>query len=83
MISPEDYPDPPHDGEWPTEFLIDRDYADTITSAWRRIRPDTTQLRRTGDLLHVKQSDQTRTYRLDHRLVATDHQVYLATERTT
>ena len=80
VINPDTYPDPPHDGQWPPTFLISADYADTITTAWRRIRPDTTQLRRTGDLLHVKQGDEARTYQLEPNLVAPGHQIYIAHE---
>lgn len=68
-------PAPDGHGWWPKRFGVDQSWCDDLGPTWRTVTNYTTmQARRRGDLLDLRQTDQTHTYRIalaEHGYLAT------------
>lgn len=54
-VGPDDYDPPPHDGYWPTTFLINRAYVDSLTTSWRTVpNSDGIRARKSVSGLHLR-----------------------------
>ena len=54
-VDPDDYDPPPHDGYWPTAFLINPAYVDSLTTSWRTIpNSDGIRARKSVAGLHIR-----------------------------